>query len=114
MLKAMLRQQLYGRSSEYADNRLSLYCGQYGKCAVTGQAFEMLEDIHCHHKLPRSAGGKDNYQNLVLVREDVHILIHATTGQTVDKYLSKISLNKKQLAKLNKLRKEAGNEPITA
>jgi hypothetical protein len=33
---------------------------------------------------------------------------------TVVKYLSKISLNKKQLAKLNKLRKEAGNEPITA
>jgi hypothetical protein len=25
MLKAMLRQQLYGRSAEYADNRLSLY-----------------------------------------------------------------------------------------
>jgi group II intron reverse transcriptase/maturase len=114
MLKAMLRQQLYGRSAEYADNRLSLFCGQYGKCAITGQAFEMLEDIHCHHKLPRSMGGKDNYQNLILVCEAAHILIHATTEPTIKRYLASLSLNKKQLVKLNKLRIEAGNQPIAA
>lgn len=49
-----------------------------------------------------------------LVREDVHILIHATTEQTITKYLSDLNLNKKQLAKLNKLRKEAGYAPISA
>ncbi len=73
MLQALLRQQLYGRSAEYADNRLSLFCAQYGKCAVTGHAFEILENIHCHHKLPRSKGGGDRYQNLILIREDVHM-----------------------------------------
>jgi hypothetical protein len=114
MLKAILRQQLHGRSAEYADNRLSLFCGQYGKCAITGQAFEMLEEIHCHHKLPRSMGGKDNYQNLILVCETVHILIHATTEPTIKRYLTLLSLNKKQLAKLNKLRVEAGNQSIAA
>jgi len=114
MLRAMLRQQIYGRSAEYADNRLSLYCAQYGKCAVTGQEFELLEDLHCHHKLPRRMGGKDNYQNLILVREGVHILIHATTQPTIDKYLASFSLSKNQLNKLNKLRKEAGNQPIVA
>jgi len=114
MLGAILRQPLYGRSAEYADNRLSLYCAQYGKCAVTGHVFETLEDIHCHHKLPRSMGGNDKYHNLILVRECVHILIHATTEPTIEKNLVLINLNKKQMAKLNKLRAEAGNQPISA
>ena len=114
MLHALLRQEVHSQSAAYADNRLSLFCAQYGKCAVTGQVFETLGDIHCHHKLPLAMGGKDNYQNLILVRESVHILIHATSEPTIAKYLSQLALNKKQLAKLNKLRKEAGNPPISA
>ena len=114
MLHALLRQEVHSQSAAYADNRLSLFCAQYGKCAVTGQMFETLGDIHCHHKLPTSMGGKDNYQNLIIVREGIHILIHATSEPTITKYLSMFSLNKKQLAKLNKLRKEAGNPPISA
>ena len=114
MLQALMRQQIYGESAEYADNRLSLYCAQYGKCAVTGQIIESLDDIHCHHKLPKDMGGKDNYQNLIIVREAVHILIHATTRPTIERYLALIRLNKKQFAKINKLRIEAGKEPIAA
>jgi len=114
MLRALLRQEIHERSAEYADNRLSLFCAQYGKCAVTGQVIETLGDIHCHHKLPKDKGGKDNYQNLIIVREDVHILIHSTTEPTINKYLSLLNLNKKQLAKVNKLRIEAGNSPISA
>jgi hypothetical protein len=112
MLQALLHQQVHTKSAEFADNRLSLYCAQYGKCAVTGQVFEMLGDIHCHHKLPKNQGGKDNYQNLILVHEDVHHLIHATVQSTADKYLAVLSLNKNQLNKVNKLRKEAGISPI--
>jgi len=114
MLQQLLRQPLYQRSAEYADNRLSLYCAQYGKCAVTGRAFVFLTDIHCHHKLPKNKGGKDNYKNLTLVHEDVHILIHATTEPTIAHYLSVLSLSKPQLSKLNKFRAQAGNMPITA
>jgi len=114
MLQTLMRQKLYGRSAEYADNRLSLYCAQYGKCAVTGEMIEALDDIHCHHKLPRHRGGKDNYQNLVIIREAVHILIHATTQPTIDRYLATLNLNKKQIAKVNKLRVEAWNLPIAA
>ena len=114
ILHALLRQKVYSQSAAYADNRLSLFCAQYGKCAVTGHVFETLEDIHCHHKLPKEKGGKDNYQNLIIVRESVHILIHATTDSTIAKYLSELKLNKRQLAKLNKLRKKVGNAPISA
>ncbi len=114
MLQKLMRQQTYGRSTEYADNRLSLYCAQYGKCAVTGQMIDTLGDIHCHHKLPKDMGGKDNYRNLIIVRETVHILIHATTEPTIGRCLALLCLNKKQLAKLNKLRVQAGKEPIAA
>jgi Retron-type reverse transcriptase len=114
MLQSLMRQQLYGRTAEYADNRLSLYCAQYGKCAVTGHMIDTLDDIHCHHKMPRHTGGKDNYQNLVIVRESVHILIHATTQPTIERYLALLNLDKNQLRKLNKLRFEAGNLPVTA
>jgi 5-methylcytosine-specific restriction endonuclease McrA len=113
ILHALLRQEIHSQNAEYADNRLSLFCAQYGKCAVTGHLFETLGDIHCHHKLPRDKGGKSNYQNLIIVREPVHILIHATTKPTIDKYLSLLNLNKRQFAKLNKLRIEAGYLPIT-
>ena len=114
LLQHLLRQPLYQQSAEYADNRLSLFCAQYGKCAVTGRTFEFLRDIHCHHKFPKYKGGKDEYQNLILVLVDVHILIHATSELTVKKYLSELNLSKPQLCKLNKLRKEAGILPITA
>jgi group II intron reverse transcriptase/maturase len=113
MLRALLNQEIHEQSAEYADNRLSLFCAQYGKCAVTGQVFDALGDIHCHHKLPREKGGKDNYQNLIIVREDVHTLIHATTQPTIAKYLSLLNLNKRQLVKVNKLREETGNLPIS-
>ena len=114
MLQALMRQQIHEESAEYADNRLSLYCAQYGKCAVTGQVIKSLEDIHCHHKLPKNMGGKDNYQNLIIVREAVHILIHATTKPTIECYLALLNLNKTQYSKLNKLRIEAGKQPIIA
>jgi len=114
MLRVLLHQEIHERSAEYADNRLSLFCAQYGKCAITGQVIETLGDIHCHHKLPRDKGGKDNYQNLIIVRENVHTLIHATTQPTIEKYLSLLNLNKRQIAKVNKLRIEAGTLPISA
>ncbi len=114
MLRALLHQEVHEQSAEYADNRLSLFCAQYGKCAVTGQVFEKLGDIHCHHKTPKVSGGKDNYQNLIIVLNDVHSLIHATAQPTINKYLSLLNLSKKQLSKVNQLRIEAGNQPISA
>lgn len=63
-----------------------------------------LGDIHCHHKLPRYLGGTDEYKNLVIVCENIHRLIHATTPETIRKYMEKLKLTPKQLKKLEKLR----------
>lgn len=107
----LMRNPVLDKSIEYADNRISLFAAQYGRCAVTGA--ELLPfDIHCHHKTPLENGGTDEYANLILVTEAVHIIIHATVPETTQKYLAKLQLNKKQLEKLNKLRITAGNPAI--
>lgn len=112
LMLAMMWQPLWDRSVEYADNRISLFSAQWGKCAVMGTPFESLEDIHCHHKELRSKGGSDAYENLVLVHEPVHRLIHAQKVETIQYYKNLLKLNAEQLAKLNKLRKLADLEEI--
>ena len=107
----LMQNPVLDKSIEFADNRISLYAAQYGKCAVTGK-YLMPYDIRCHHKIPLKYGGTDDYDNLVLVTETVHILIHSTSKPTIDGYMKLLNLNKKQLAKLNKLRKLAGTEML--
>lgn len=100
-------------STEYSDNRISLYSAQWGKCGITGIEFQCLADIHCHHKLPKQYGGTDRYDNLVLVLPQVHRLIHAADEITIRKYLELLKLDKTQITKLNKYRELAKNNPIT-
>lgn len=107
----MMRTPVLDKTIEFADNRISLFAAQYGRCAVSGQPL-LPHDIRCHHKTPLEDGGTDEYGNLVLVTEAVHILIHATIAETIDKYLPELQLNRKQLSKLNKLRELAGNPAI--
>lgn len=107
MLKLM-RQPLIGRSAEYADNRISLFCAQWGKCAVTGKPFRSTKEIHCHHITPQHAGGSDKYENLILVQEVVHRLIHATRRDTIVQIMKNLKLNEKQIQKVNELRRSAG------
>ena len=108
----LMRNPVRSRTIEYADNRISLYAAQYGKCAVTGCDMK-AHDIHCHHKVPISKGGTDEYANLVLVTNDVHILIHASNDNTIRSYLQILHLDKTKLEKLNILRIKAEMPPIT-
>lgn len=99
------------RSIEYMDNRISLYAGQNGKCAITGKLLE-IHEIHCHHKIPVNNGGTDEYKNLVIIHKDVHQLIHAKEPETIIKYIETIKPDKNQLAKINKYRKLVNNAEI--
>ena len=105
----LMRNPIPYRSAAYNDNRISLYCTQFGKCAITGEKLE-IGNIHCHHKLPKHLGGSDEYKNLVIVSESIHRLIHATNPEIIRKYLQKLNLDAKQLRKLNKLRSLANVE----
>ena len=107
VLYYLMRNPIAGQTIEYNDNRLSLFCGQYGKCAITGVELK-IGDIHCHHKIHRSQGGTDKYENLMLVTVDVHKLLHATDADTIQSLLEKLNLTAKQKAKLNYYREKAG------
>lgn len=113
ILHQLMRAREFGRTIEYVDNRLSLYCAQYGKCAIVGCHLE-YDEIHCHHKVPKHLGGNDAYKNLVIVHKDVHALIHAINPVVIEKYMKPLAIDSKALNKLNKLRKAAGCEPIAA
>ena len=107
MLKLM-RQPSFGHNAEYMDNRISLFSAQWGKCAVTGRDFRTLDEIHCHHKMPKESGGGDEYANLILILEPVHRLIHAKAEEIIARYCTLLNLDQKQLVLLNKLRCLAG------
>ena len=107
VLYYLMRNPVAEQTIEYNDNRLSLFCGQYGKCAITGVDLQ-IGDIHCHHIVHRSQGGTDRYDNLMLVTVAVHRLLHATNEGTIQNLLKSLNLTSKQKAKLNYYREKAG------
>lgn len=107
VLHFLMRNPVTHASVELNSNRLALYCAQGGRCAITRQPLE-IGNIHCHHKIPRKQGGSDRYSNLVLITEKVHILVHATSMEVIQRYTHLLQLNTNQLSKLNTLRRMSG------
>ncbi|OHX41385.1 group II intron reverse transcriptase/maturase [Cytobacillus oceanisediminis] len=107
----LMMSRLPDSSIEYTDNRLSRYSMQKGLCAITKSPLT-AELVHCHHVLPKALGGKDTYDNLLIIHMDIHTLIHATNSETIDKYISLFSLNSKQVEKVNRLRAKCKLERI--
>ena len=111
-LKYLLENTIKSETIEYNDNRISLYVGQQGKCAITKEILTP-HNMHCHHKITKELNGTDEYSNLIFVTADVHRLIHSTKIETINKYLNKLVLDKLQIKKINKLREMANLKPIT-
>ena len=113
ILYRLMRSSVENQSVEYMDNRISTWCAQSGKCAITGVELE-FDDIHCHHIIPKGTPffGTDAFSNLVIVHKNVHILIHATHPNTIQKYLDLLKLTEKQINKVNSFRQKAGLEAI--
>ena len=103
ILHYLMENPVRSKSIEFNDNRLSLYCAQQGKCAITGKPLEIGE-MHCHHKIRKAEGGDDRYANLILICKDAHILLHAVKEETIRIYEEKLSLNSRLKDKLNRLR----------
>ncbi|MFJ8531721.1 group II intron reverse transcriptase/maturase, partial [Bacillus sp. NPDC094106] len=102
ILRYIMEHPVADRSVEYNDNRIALYSGQGGRCRITGLELNPFS-IHCHHIIPRSKGGTDEYKNLCLVDKDIHILIHAKDEDIISKYKHLIT-NEGSRRKLNTLR----------
>jgi RNA-directed DNA polymerase len=50
---------------------------QQGKCSMCGNWLLNDEELHTHHKAPRSEGGSNKYDNLELVHLYCHQQIHS-------------------------------------
>ena len=111
ILLYLMRNPVSSRSIEYNDNRISLYSGQMGKCAVTGRRLRK-EEIHCHHKTPRQLGGDDSYGNLQIIHIDVHRLIHAKDEKEIQRLMKFLQLTEFQIERVNLLRNRCNLFPI--
>lgn len=111
-LKRLMENPVSGRSVKYADNRVSKYAGQCGKCYVTEKPLK-FDEVHCHHIRPLKYEKNDSYENLVIVHKYIHILIHATKEETIKQYLLLVGKENINIKKLNKLRSAVGNEVLT-
>lgn len=92
------------------DNRIALYIAQKGKCAISGQ--DLIKNMHVHHKTLWSETHDDSYENLVLITNEVHKLVHAMKKEIIEGYLAILKLNSEQITKLEKLRKLVGNPTL--
>ncbi|MGM2799513.1 group II intron reverse transcriptase/maturase [Bacillus cereus] len=110
-VQSLMKSYIIGKSVEYNDNRISRASMANFKCEVTGQELEVNE-IHCHHKIPTYMGGTDDFDNLRIVHEDIHKLIHATKDATIQKYVHLIT-SRKALKKINELRSFCKLKEIT-
>jgi 5-methylcytosine-specific restriction endonuclease McrA len=108
ILDYLLRNPKLHESTEYNDNRISLYVGQYGKCFVSGERLSVYK-MEVHHKVSKILNGGDEYENLVFITADIHKLVHMTDNEAVQNCLQKLNLDNNALNKLNQLRKLVGN-----
>ena len=111
ILKYLMENPIPTESIELNDNRISLFVGQGGKCAISGEYLE-LEEMEVHHKIPKYLGGTDEYSNLIYIKSNIHKIIHATQIDLLQEYLSNKNLDKKTLKKVKELRILVGNFEI--
>lgn len=111
VLKYLMENIPKDMSVELANNRISKYLAQYGKCYVSQKQLD-VRDMELHHVNPKSFGGTDEYKNLIWVTAAIHKLIHVTETDTIRKYLEISELDNSELEKLNSLREKAGNRMI--
>jgi RNA-directed DNA polymerase len=112
VLSYVMKNFIPNRTIEYNDNRISKFIAQYGKCAVTGIELGK-HDWHCHHKKPYHLSRDDRYTNLIVLHESVHRLIHLKDIEKIKLLIKTLKLNKKQIHKVNELRKQCQNDLIT-
>lgn len=107
----LMKSNIPNKSVEYFDNRISRYSMRKGKCEISGE-FLPAEAVHCHHYLPKSLGGTDEFRNLRIIHKAIHKLIHATKDYTIRKYIEQIKLDKPIINKINQYRKICNLESI--
>lgn len=104
VLNDLYRMSTHEHSIEYLDSRQSLLAAQKGKCSICAIDFISAEEVSCCFKKSLDKGGKEQYKNMVLVMKKYVPLLQEDDELEIQRHLKTIMPDKKQLAKINKLR----------
>lgn len=111
VMKYMMENAHLYPTLEMADNALSRYIAQKGKCAVTHTALS-VSDMVCVHIKPCKGERNDTYRNLIILSKDVSEVVRATNPVKIGKLLADLHLTEEMKEKINKLRKHRELEEI--
>lgn len=111
VMKYMMENAHLYPTLEMADNALSRYIAQKGKCAVTHNALS-ISDMVCVHIKPCKGERNDTYRNLIILSKEVSELVGATNPVKIGKLLKDLQLTEEMKDKINKLRKHRELEEI--
>lgn len=103
VMKYMIEHPEQYLSTEMADNAVSRYIAQKGKCAVMHEELNVY-DMRCLHIKHEKYKRNDTYRNLIIVTEDVAKLIMAENKREISKQIKLLKLNEEMKNKINKLR----------
>jgi hypothetical protein len=68
------------KNSRYAMFRISKYSSVKGVSYLSGN-FVPVDEYHCHHIIPRHKGGTDDFDNLCVMSEVEHVILHSKTPE---------------------------------
>lgn len=111
VMKYMMENAHLYPTLEMADNALSRYIAQKGKCAVTHNALTIV-DMVCEHIKPCKGERNDTYRNLIILSKEVSDLVGEENSNKVSKLLKNLPLTKEMQDKINKLREHRELEMI--
>ena len=112
LMLGLMRHPPPNLSIQGADNCISRFSEQWGKCRISGVEFTSLQEIVCHHINPRRRPGMDRYSNIVLVTPKVEELILAQDPMDIRRLLRELNLDSDQMEALDSLRLKSGNQAI--
>ncbi len=82
-LKGYWEQRQAAKAKDLTFSKQKLVKRQHGRCPQCGETLFNDEELHIHHLLACSQGGKNSYSNLVLVHLFCHQQIHALTQRAM-------------------------------
>jgi RNA-directed DNA polymerase len=71
------RRKVSGSQDLWNDARAKLWFEQSGRCAVCEMQLDGVNDIHDHHIVYRTHGGRNTLSNRVLIHPVCHRRVHA-------------------------------------
>ena len=78
--------------------RISKYSSVKGKSYLSGE-YVSVEDYHCHHIKPVEKGGTHDFENLCVLSETEHIILHSATPERLYELFPKRKARIEQLIK---------------